>query len=482
MDVETLTQLLAEKYEFMRPIVEGWRARAKEAETARANYDAVAKQCTDFFCGAIGFMYEPEYQKKYMGGRVTPRFKITMAKAFELVALFGPILYWRNPQRMLRPIRGLELSPEMFGDPNDPRVQQLMQQAVQQQASDFAKDNAICQLMQSYLNYSPLEQPGGGLAAHSEMAITQALVTGRGVQWVETYSPPGSQQVLTGCFFDDQKNLLIDPDATCLQDALWVARKRVEPYWQVEKKFKLPKDSLKRYATMEGSNAQAEVRASAFGRNDRAQGKTNDLLPYTEFYSKMGIGARIKGVETPLKDAFDQAVGEYAYIVIGEGVPFPLNGSTDAVLRATDDEVGRMFRWPIPFWLDNMWPFAELDFYRKWMEPYPIPPLAPGLGELSYLNLFISHLAGRVWSSSRDFIAVLESAMKYVEPVLKGGEDMAIMKIPAVHQQMDKIIHFLQQPEVRRDAWEIVDRITMQFEKRVGLKDRKSTRLNSSHT
>jgi hypothetical protein len=62
-----------------------------------------------------GFMWQTDFLKKYVGEMVSPRFKITIAKAFELVALFGPTLYWRNPTRLVKPRKKLELDPAVFG-------------------------------------------------------------------------------------------------------------------------------------------------------------------------------------------------------------------------------------------------------------------------------------------------------------------------------------------------------------------------------
>lgn len=471
MEVDKFAQLVADKYEFMRPIVQGWILKIEASKDARSGFDSVAKQCIEFFSGAVGFMWEASYQKKYMGGRMTPRFKITLAKAFELVALFGPVLYWKNPQRVFKPRKTIKYTPEMFGGEQDPRAQQLFQMAMMEQQQRASEESIREQLLQAYLNYTPTEMPGGGLSAHSEMAITEALVTGRGVMWPETYKMPGSDKTLTGCFFDSQSNLFIDPDCTTLADAYWIARRRREPYWVVEKKFNYPADALKQYAKMESANRQSEVKGDTFGATSRSQGRTNDIIEYYEVYSKMGVGARLAGVDTPLQEALDRVVGEYAYLAICKDVPFPLNAKSKMMVTGSDEDVEKAFRWPVPYWMDSRWPCAVLEFYKKIGEPYPIAPMAPGLGELAYLNVFISHVAGRIWSSSRDFVAVLESARKFVEPVLKGGDDMAMLPLPSTHQDVNKVIQFLQQPQMNKDAWEVIDRITQQFERRVGLNE-----------
>ena len=121
------------RYEFLRPIVTGWLGQIAQAQKARSGFDAVSQQCREFYSGAIDFMWQSKYVGRYMGGNIKPRFRITIQKAFELVAIFGPVLYWRNPVRIIKPRPQLELSPDMFGDPNDPQVQEMFQGMMQQQ-------------------------------------------------------------------------------------------------------------------------------------------------------------------------------------------------------------------------------------------------------------------------------------------------------------------------------------------------------------
>lgn len=460
--------------ELMLPLVTGWLSKIREAGRAREKHDDVAKQCMNFFSGSVGFMWDSGYASKYMGGAMSPRFKITLQKAFELVALFGPILYWRNPIRIIKPRKKLDLSPEMFGDPNDPNVQQFFQQMMMQDQQTKVGERIRNELMSLYLNYTPDEMPNGGLASHAEIAITEALVKGRGVLWPHPYKFPGSDRTLTGCFYDTRDNLYIDPDATSLDDAWWIAQRVVEPVWKVEKRYGLPNGSMANKGQYETATAMAERSTDPFNSMHRAQGKTNDLIAYYKVWSKMGVGSRLTGIDSSLKSAFDKVVGDYAYIVVAEGVPHPLNANSDRVFdkSSSDEEVQSMFQWPVPFWRDDRWPFVELDFYRKPGSPYPIAPMEPGLGELTYMNIFMSHLAGRIWSSSRDFIAVLEEARVYVEKELKSGSDLAIIGLPpGLGKNINEIVQFLDQPNINTDAWRIMSEMSNLFERRTGLSE-----------
>jgi hypothetical protein len=51
-------------------------------------------------------------------------------------------------------------------------------------------------------------------------------------------------------------------------------------------------------------------------------------------------------MDDELSRAFDQVVGDYAYIVVMPGVPFPLNCPSEVVRTASDSEVQKRFRWP----------------------------------------------------------------------------------------------------------------------------------------
>lgn len=244
--------------EFLKPLVTGWLGKINLAIEHKKPFQTVADQCMAFYSAAQGFMWEPDFQKKFLKGKLSPKFKLTIAKAFEFVALYGPILYHSNPIRTCKTRKALDLPRDAFVDPAmEQAVQQVMQQMQQnpQAAQDpmFAwqaqqmqqqlaqaeqrfvdashrqnqhnnRNKLTAQLLERYLNYSPGEQPGGGLHRHGQMAVTEALIKGRGCLWVEPYQMPGSKQTLTGSFYDSVDNLLIDPDAEDLSDAKWIVK------------------------------------------------------------------------------------------------------------------------------------------------------------------------------------------------------------------------------------------------------------------
>lgn len=459
--------------EILRPIVTGWLSKIELAQKHKKAFNDVSEQCMAFFSGSVGFMWDSKFQSKFLRGKLNPKFRMTMAKAFELVALFGPVLYWKNPTRRVMPRKPVEINPQLyaqFGDMGQQMFQQSMQEIQQKQATDAAR----AQLMELYLNYTPTEQPGDGLAGHAEAAITEALVKGRGVLWVEPYQMPGSERTLTGCFYDTVDNLLIDPDAENIDDAKWIAKRCVGPIWEVEReymKYGHKPGFLKSKGNMESAESQGERKGDDMSALHRAQGQTFDMIVYYKVWSRGGVGARLTGVKTDLKDAFDRVVGDNAYIVVTQDVPYPLNMPSETLLGADDSKIKENLSWPVPYWMDERWPMVCLDFYRKPRSAWPIAPMAPGLGELTFMNVLVSHLANRIWSSSRDLIAVLKSAASEVKDKLQSAEDQTVFELNDVHDDIRKVVQFLQQPATNLDAWQILDRIAEIFDKRVGLSE-----------
>ena len=510
--------------EMLRPLVTGWLAKINLAIQHKKRFQEEADQCMNFFCGPAGWFWKDEYRKKYTSSGIKPKFKITISKAFEFVALFGPVLYTRNPVRSVKPYEKVEYPAEVLAEslgftpeqlqqfqqaaqtamqwqqaaqqgpvaPLPPQVQQMamMQQQIDQaiqgmmttDASETANAKVACDLVEKYLSFTPRIQPGGGLQQHSEDGITEALIKGRGLLWPAPYMVPGSQRILTGSFYDSVENLVTDPDATSFVfgETKWIARKHIDPSWEVERRFSLSKDTLKKNAQMESAEAQGARQANPRGRGERQHKNTFDLVTWWEIWSIGGTGTRMTGVAKEMETAFDEVVGDYAYVCICAGYPVPLNaplgfqkGASDEEKQAvTEEEVREAFAWPVPFWKKRLWPCAALDFYRKPGEAWPVGPLAPGLGELTALNIIISALVSRTGSSSRDFIAVLQSQAKEIEQKLQSGEDLSIIRLnDAAHKNIQEVVSFLRQPDVSFDVWRIIEHLFQLFDKRVGLSD-----------
>ncbi len=454
--------------DFLKPLVTAWLGRIRQAEEARAPWKRLGDECMHFYEATANFLWDQSKQYKFWEGVTAPTFRVVIAKAFELVAQIGPSLFFRAPRRLVTPRKLNALPQEIFGDvEQDPMAQQVFQQYQMEMSADMQADTARARLMETWLNYTPDQMPGGGLEEHVERAIVEALVKGRGVLWPQPYSVPGSDRTLTGLFFDSVDNLLIDPDAEKLEDARWFIRRRVESYRKLEERFQLPKGMLKHKATLETVWA-----STSDSREQGRENKAKDLIVWYEIFSKCGPGCDYSNLDERVSEHLESVTGQFAYLAICPSCDYPLNLPTGALRAgATDDYVRNAMQWPIPFWAGGHLPFVALDFYPNARSVWPMPPLAPGIGELKFLNVMISHLCNRIWMSSRDFIAVSKSAYKEVEKIIREGQDLSIIPVSDVHEDISKMIKFLDQPDVNFDAWQIVDRVAAMFDKRTGLTD-----------
>lgn len=461
--------------EILRPIVTGWLGKIERSKEQSKSWREAADECRQFFASACGFMWEDRFKGKFWSGTAAPKFRLTINKAFELVAQFGPMLYAQNPHRNVTPRTPLEIDPMMFGNVQmDPMALQIFQQTMQELASEGAKDKTLAELFGRILNYMPGEQPFGGLKENSITAINRALITGRGILFTEPYRMPGSDRLLVGSFDERSERVGVDPDSVMpdWSDAKWMYRECTHPVWQVAQEYGLDEDWLKDRANQESGNSQGEREGSSDAQEKRGCGKTFDMLTYYKIWSKGGVGARLTDVKFELKDALEQLVGPHAYLVVAKGIPFPLNAPIEKVRASTDEDISAMFRWPIPFWRDDRWACSKLDFYTQDNSPYPIPPLAPGLGELKFINTMVSHLCNRIWTSSRDFWVGAKAAMGELEAKLRDGKDQSYIGISDIlGGDIDKTIKVLQQPQTNFDVWRILEAVMQLFDKRVGLTD-----------
>jgi hypothetical protein len=198
-----------------------------------------------------------------------------------------------------------------------------------------------------------------------------------------------------------------------MDEVRWMAIVHCDPHWEVERRFKLPDNMLAKKASLESSWSNSEANSFYVPATHHIEGKSNDMVVWYEIYSKCGVGTRRTELYEPVKDHLEESVGDFAYLAICPALPFPLNAPVDKVLKgASTEEVKRMFDWPIPsFYKDDRWPAEFLDMYPNIDEKdesavWPIPPLAPALGEIKVLNYIVPFLVNRTWMSSRDFWAV----------------------------------------------------------------------------
>ncbi|MCP4507034.1 MAG: hypothetical protein GY826_11665 [Fuerstiella sp.] len=463
--------------QFYGPLTQIWVERIRAAHESKNRFNKIAKACNDFYESQAGFMWT---QKEYFNGSLPkPKFAITIAKAFEFVSIFGPHLYWQYANRTVMSQRQLKLTPQIFGDMNDPRVQQMAEQIMQQEAQEQALHNFGNEMMSTVLNWTQREQPGG-LVVQGQHAVTESLIKGLGLLWPETYKPPTSEAVYTKNTFDTVNNLFIDPDC---KDPLWesagyIMRKHVNPIWQVERMFGLKRGEL----DGKGKVESAELRARKEVNQETKGNETFDRIEWYEIWSKVGVGPRTKQLNHHMIDMFDENVGDYAYLCIAPGVEYPLNAPPQKFYGenpATSEDVKQMFQWrcanfgdPLPAYKDNRWPVARLSYNPILGSPWPLAPLAPGLGELIALNVLTSSYVDQAWTNRQQILAYVKSASSELEQALSSDE--AFVKVPLndnIHHNINEVMQFLTRPNAQMDQLQAMEVLSQNFNRRVGLSE-----------
>ncbi|HUR52929.1 MAG TPA: hypothetical protein VMZ71_02275 [Gemmataceae bacterium] len=460
------------------PVTTAWLALIRLGlEAKRKRFGLDAEDGMKFFAGPYDFLYGDEAKRsdrhfKQAGGDdddeiPPPTFKMTCNKVAELVQIFGPVLYHRNPVRQVNPrevpLPDADLAAAFGGNPAASlALQQMYQQGVTAQAADKTR----AKLLSHYLNYTP---DALDLKTESRKAIDEGLIKGMGLLSTEVYVDALGNKMV-GSFHKTVDDLVIDPDMPSRADAKWVAIRQCVPVWDAERKFGLPKGSLKGNQTSGAQNAATDVHPD--GDYMRKCGRTNDLLVYWEVYSKTGLGGRLQGVADWIREPLE-AYGDFCYLAVADGVGHPLNvpaGVWSLPAEQGRQEVYRRVQWPTPFWADGGWPFEELAFHDIPEDPWPMSHLAPGMGELKFLNWAFSYIASKIRVTSRDFLAILEEATDSTRQTITHGADLEIIKLKGSHgKTINEVVQFLQHPNFNGDIWRVIEAIAEQFDRRVGL-------------
>lgn len=461
-----------------------WTQKIKAAwDVKKKQFQDDADEALKFFHGPYDWMYDLKVASKpgafSFGGDVTeapkPTFLMTVNKVSELVQLFGPALYHRNPVRQVNPREFWMPPPELYGDPADPNVQMYHQQVVMQLQQSRVQDKARATLLERYLNFTPTALD---LKTDSRAAIDEALIKGMGLLWHEVYQAPGSEQRMVGSFYDTVDNLVIDPDAESLRDAKWVAKRCFHPYWEVEQSYGLAPDSLKRAATGESTTASAIGQGSRDQQYNRKRGLTNDLICYWKVWSRMGCGGLLQGASADLRDRLS-SLGQNVYLVVTDTVGYPLNlpPELSAALMSDDpyayqaalEQASQAFAWPTPFWKADAWPFTHVTFHPVPRRVWPVSHVQPGMGELKFINWAYSMLAGKVKTACRDFIAISKAAGEELKNKIVNGADYTVIEIEAIQKSIDDTVRFLQHPGFNGEIYKVIEAVSDNFEKRTGL-------------
>lgn len=456
----------------LRPIVQGWLDVLDVARRFKQPFDDDARTCMKYLKGPYDFIWKGsiksgtgELIKGDLDDVPAPSHQLTINKAFEFKALYGPALYSRNPQFRVTARQSPQMPPDVFGPSADPYTQMIWAAMAEQEASRGRVSDARAALLQFYLNYLPNEI---GLKDSSRMAIDQTLIAGMSTLWPTLRQPVGSNMRLLDAEYVSIFDVLIDPDPNSIKGAYWWARRRIRPVWEVEAERGYAPGELKGH--YESANEQGANRSRRGTKTKREFGQTNDLIEYWEIYSRMGLGHRIKDkVIDPEVRALSEEFGDYCYIEVAKGVPFPLNLPSQVL---ADPQLSfQQAQWPIPFYLDGRPPFAHLAFHEIPDELYPTSPLKPGLGELKFISWCMSYLATKIRTTCRDFVAIQKSAGEDLKNRILHGSDLTLIEIEKVHGTISEVVQFLQHPAFNGDIWKVLQAVTIAFEQRVGLNE-----------
>lgn len=454
------------------PIVSQWMARIEAAKTSKQRFDMIAKLCRQFFGSSAKAMWEEDFRKEFYPTLEAPTFQINLNKAFELVAVIGPSLFWKNPERKV----------QSYQLPDQTQIAQLLgvqeeevlQAAQQAQAMEQAIKNIRNSLAGLVLDYTQREQPGT-LKSEVEQCITEFLLTGLGLIWTESYEHPGTGEILTKNVYGSVDDLQIDPDCkrSDWSDSRWISVCHYDPVWVVERKFGYPPG----YLMGRGTRISAEYR-SAIGDQD-SNNKYCDMIEWHEVWSTGGIGARIGGVDAQRSQFLDAAVGDNCYLCLTKNVPHPLNLPPAMLANGSVEEVKEAVKWRTQgfgaiheVWMDGRWPCTPLKSYPVPGSPWPLAPLAPGLGYLISMNIIMVSKLNQAWDQRREIIGVAAEVRDTVMAAIKSDDSPAIIPInAAIGKPINELIQKLERGTSQDDLLMWMEYLGNEFAKATGLMD-----------
>lgn len=457
------------------PLVTQWSARLQAAKAAKSRFDTCARLCRKFYGSDPGAQWGDDVRREFYPQVPKPQFAISINKSFELVSVIGPSMLWRNPRRQVHsitPPSQTEILSQVFGVQDEAFLQQMQAMEQSQSATTAVRDK----LCEKVLNYMLDSHPTGTALAEAQLVVQDALVSGLGLLWTETYTHRADGSPMVGSFAGRQDELLIDPDCrdATRASAKWISRTHVEPAWVVERRFGYPPG----YLAGKGTSVSAEW-AWQQSQVQQAHQYYQDMVEWHEVWSCGGIGARVHGIDAALGQAMDEVAGEYCYIAFTKNLPHPLNLPPTLVEQAPPDAIREALRWRtsrfgsvFECWKDRRWPCEFLEFYPLAGSPWPIAPLAPGLPYLLAMNiLLVSHLQ-MSYDRRRDIIGVYEHMAQQVNEALNSEATPCVIKLTSAAQQsISEVMTYLQRPAVGGDLLQWVEYLDRQFQKATGLDD-----------
>ena len=479
--------------DLLRHLTQTWVKKLNAAVKYKRSFADDAKEASMFFDGETNWMWRDSYargEKGYNSSIAPPNFRMQVNKVFELVDIYGAVMYHRNPVRTVTVMEYPDLPPEALGIQLQPGMDPAMLppeqlEIIQMAAQEYAQKEqrrGTAMLIEKYLNWSVQELDS---KKQGQKWVREALIKGMGVMWTEMVTLEVSGDAsrppvrMVGSFYDTVDNFLMDPDWDNMDDILWCARKCVLPLEQVAEEYGIPEEELRKH-----NQGGREIKLDHEPRGKKEKDKienTNELVTFYKIWSKSGMGDRFKNFPKEYRGIFDQ-FGKYCYVVVCEGLDYPLNmppslleplvETPEAPLPA---EVLAQASWPIPFYADPQgWPFVPLWFHWKPGYAYPISHIRPAIGELRLLNWAMSFAATRIATSCETMIAVQKAADQTIKDQILSPSEGGF-KIIELSELLGRgvgdIMSVFQMPQVTKDLWDIIEAVTHSFAQRTGLSE-----------
>lgn len=357
-----------------------------------------------------------------------PDFMVTDNKVYELVSIFGPNLYARNPQRNVEARPG--------GRPE------------------------IVEACNRYLAYTPKEF---GLKASSKEGIDESLIAGRGCMMTGTDAKTGLVMSVT----EHTENFILDPSETLWYNGYWGMRlRRNVPLWIIAKRFGrevaqrlLDEDVVAGQGSLlwdSGDSTNYTPSETDQESDKQIRAFDNPRVSYYEVYSKMGVGLRAKKSEK-----------------------YPFGGdSPDNVLliyEPTKKIIMGMAGWPIPYWADHAkhsWPWSFVDPAENQNHTWPISLITPAIGLQMFLDWGWSFAMGAIKKTSRSISVCATSIDGKVMIELKGNKSFVVIPIEEDNPERRKdLINAIDLGELSPGLIEMLGMVEAKFEKATGLSE-----------
>jgi hypothetical protein len=450
-------------------IVKLWEKKIEIARRHREKvFDPVANKIARYYHTNRMYQFpvlnEDPDEEPFRTGR--PYHKISVALTGQFVRVMLPFLTEDVPRRVVSP-RGPQVSADLK------RLMYSMASGMdptQMAAVPFPEDQWITtgriqSLLGGHLLNYAADDGTFNLRNEKRQAIQQALVHGRGILWHELIDTPDG--TLPGSFFENQANILLDPDFDNIRDAGFAVRMVRRPIWWIAENFKIPVDQLKAAAK---SYAASAIQDTEPWRSDD---DCKDVGVYYEVFSRQGLGNRFSYDHDELKEAVPamEAAGPNVYLAIVPGMEYPLNMHPDQMVGASEEEIKQRLSWPIALWArqECPWPFTNIDFYPDGL--WPKPPLEDALPLQSFLDFAYFFLMQSIKISSSNIHITDSAVSRKLQQAFDEMVHNTIVELDERYPDLAQLVHTLELGKFNPDLLTTINIVEQKWREFTGIND-----------